>query len=1272
MKLVRSVLILFSSLLFLISCSKTSETPTRLKLYLAGLGTMPTGVGDGGAILFGKSSDGKSFGKKILTTEEVLDIPNGQWKFYAVFWDATSTMMAGNAYCAKSSATLSGTDVTVNLNATNANCADSEFSNNQHFTNLSGKIQFPEVFIEDCDELPANGYGCGLANQGNALSYRYVFSEFKKDASGVLFSPNKTYSSCKAFNEANLAMSSGINFPVGSLGSPFVIQIEFFLGSSSCNPTEPRGVVVSTLNGGVGVPAASGLVKFSNTECSSGSTSYYYLMSDKPLEEKRCTDDLGTYSGSCNFTSFPVSYKRFMPAGQCSGTTAANPSFKHIVSIPKDRVCQNFINLSAPVGSHVFASGNGTRLRPFKVCTEWQLNQIGEVDSVSTNANAHYKLMNDLDMNKVTFGPYPPPTCAGVAGSELSAYHNLNALDQFVVGSCGTIRTSENPGFTGAFNGNGKTIKNVRMQVKNIEYVGFARELKTGGRIFNLNFSNVEVEGRNYVGTAVGMIFSSGGTVDNVKVKKGNIEARSGNPGNGHYVGAIAGKVDSSGRLLNVYAADSTVRGVSWVGGIVGGINNGKLLKSSFSGHIQSESDLVANSFTGGLVGEINQGSIENSFSEGHMLARSEFIGGITGKNTNANLNNVYSSMAIHGRFSAGSFYQGGLIGYNTGTIYQGIFSGSLKHDPMASLSEYGIAYNDMGTISEVYSIFSPGDNGAVSNILTEGEFLANTVTFSAPSFWTLGMGHFPRLAYESRPCLQVANREAITLQYSNGRGTLLNPVAICSIDQLKNIGTASSGKYFALLENINLSHFSDPNDFVASFSGTLLGGDHYLFGLDIFVADDAGLDEIGLIKVNNGNIVNLKMANMNLTNVDGDDLSTGILVGKNNGLIRDISMTSGQVTAHKKVGLIVGENSGTLDHFYARSSNVYGYQQVGGILGHNTAAGDVFHVASDVHLSNNPAALSDYHSFGGVVGFNLGDIDQVEFESSISFGGPTSNSGGALYAGGITGQNFGVIKNALFSRYGSIRSPDSIKIGGIAGASLQGMISYSVAEGKIIYDNGGAFLAAGKTFHPLIGYIDDVNSTTSHLVGAVNSIGSVIANNQIYSSSGVGPYVHTLDTPGGVETEVATVASGKVDLMSLLNDFSRPMIPFTIATDHQLTADVEIPNGTYIELLKKYPAQASIHDTLTSYGYTNPQMKLISTYCPGGFSGSVGIEVCTNGFNIVFEDEANAANNRGYNRLLSYFVARMNNETLPASVPIWSLEPGSDDGPRLVQLHDD
>jgi hypothetical protein len=45
---------------------------------------------------------GESFGKKIINAEENLELPNGQWTFYALMWGSDRPIMNGKLHCGKS------------------------------------------------------------------------------------------------------------------------------------------------------------------------------------------------------------------------------------------------------------------------------------------------------------------------------------------------------------------------------------------------------------------------------------------------------------------------------------------------------------------------------------------------------------------------------------------------------------------------------------------------------------------------------------------------------------------------------------------------------------------------------------------------------------------------------------------------------------------------------------------------------------------------------------------------------------------------------------------------------------------------------------------------------------------------------------------------------------------------------------------------------------------------------------------------------------------
>jgi len=99
---IKKLFLLLSLITLIASCSKGVEkTSAKLSLKLAGIVDLSSGIGSGGAILFGRNAVGETFGKKINATEVDLEIPNGAWVFYALMWSNDSTAMNGKVHCGK-------------------------------------------------------------------------------------------------------------------------------------------------------------------------------------------------------------------------------------------------------------------------------------------------------------------------------------------------------------------------------------------------------------------------------------------------------------------------------------------------------------------------------------------------------------------------------------------------------------------------------------------------------------------------------------------------------------------------------------------------------------------------------------------------------------------------------------------------------------------------------------------------------------------------------------------------------------------------------------------------------------------------------------------------------------------------------------------------------------------------------------------------------------------------------------------------------------------
>lgn len=1226
--------------IILSGCSKSpGKTDAKLKLNLSGIASISAG-GTSGTILFGKNLKGDSFGKRLAGTEEVLELPNGAWTFYAFTWGSDSTPLNGKVYCGKSINQLSGTETTIAMSLTNANCADAEYSAGLHY-NVAGVVRFADLFIEECDDVNSANWYCGYGNQGSALSYRFKFQNYIRPSMGeALFSPEVITSACKKIDTTNAAdlMKTGlpVNFPAGGAGIPFVASIEFFLGSQNCDTTDAKGVHNVVLRNGVGAPS-SVLSKFlsSTTSCTFSTPDYPV----DPAEKKNlCESYYGNWTGS-TCTTIPAGISRFAPS--CSSmSSGANPVLKHLIALPKSIVCDKYNGMYSPIGGHPFAAGNGTLERPYKICTEWQLNQIGETSAPAAYALSSYKLMNDLDMNKTDFlFPASRPICSGVGGSILKNHHNLNSLDK-ISSDCTTEFATT--GFSGTFFGGNKTIRNARIQAESVTELGFVRKLTGSGKVINLNFKNAEVRGFNQVGLVAGAISGSSNQIANVTAESVDVEASS-NTGSGTYVGGIAGYISIGSALINdVHVNKGKIRGKEMVGGLIGK-TYGTLKNSHFRGVIST--DYQSTGDVGGLVGHGAAGAqIISSFSEGLIDTSLQYSGGIAGKFFGT-INEAYSNMIIDSRYGSAAYLAGITADATSATISNVYFDGQLLYSGSGTPTKSGIfVTGSVGT--NCYSSFASNPSGCSQ--ITSANFRTSLPTFSVSTNWVFTTGSLPRLIWEQRPCLLTANHATISAQTALGRGTLLSPVIICNNSQFTSMSGGTATIFYRLGDDLNLTSLT-PATTLASFNGQLDGDDKIIYGVDMTYAigDNASGYE-GIFR-SLGTLATVKKLNFfgnQVNNTAGtNDTAVGLIVGENKGRLENIMMLSNKVSGYTKVGLAVGHNKGVLKAFKAAKGRVSAEMQLGGLVGYNDLNGRI--IQSKVDLDILPEA-GIFTAIGGVAGLNAGEMDQVHFQGKIKSSTVSTNAN-SVRAGGIAGFNSttGTITNALYDNRASIELANVEKIGGLVGEN-GGLINYSVSLGKVLYSNAGGIGTVSEYFHPLAGF-NNGGTISPDVFFLENNIGSVL-NFAVTSAACTGDL-----SP----CNVGTTINGSADYFSPsyggggeLNNLSP--VASVSGTTFTYNTGIAYPSSTNLNFYRSYV----LSDTS---GIRTPiQLGLLSNYCPGGFTAS---GLCSGGFDIA-EMEGD-----GSGRILNYYLAMMNGQPVPAGTPIWEFS--SDDGPRLLQLDD-
>lgn len=1300
---------LILTLLLALGCTKSpGKTAAKLKLDLSRIVDVSSGIGSGGAILFGRNHLGNIFGKRLIGSEENLDLPNGNWVFYALMWDSAggATPMNGKVHCAKAAQQLSGADTSISLNLDNANCADPEFSEGRIYTDVvSGHKRFADVFFEECDVANATtAFSCGLGNQGSGLSYRLKFQSFRKSpTTPFVFEGEPIVSSCRQANAVPSINSAPfpVNFPSGALATPFVVTMEVFLSSVNCDPNDPKGVFQFSLNQGLkSQNPIDHKVLFSTSEAT---VSFYDFNGTMAENEKKCEEELLGYWTGSTCTTVPATVTRFAPAVMIVTQNVSTPAIKHLFQIPKPFLCGRYIDSSALVGTHPFAGGDGSDLRPYKICSEWQINQIGERHATSNGfKTSSFKLMNDLDMNKADFNAGLRPTCMGVLNSIYDHHHNFNPFDQATLVGCTAADINATPGYSGKFNGNNKTIYNARINIKSATSVGMIRSLAANGQVKDLSLVNLEVSGAGNVGGIAGYVEpSSNAKISNIKMKNVDIES------NGSTAGAVVGMLGNTGIISGVKVHDGHVRGMNFVGGLVGE-TSGLIEKSMFRGELDQYNSQIGG-YIGGVSGNAGTSSMMDSvFSEGSIKTSLQFAGGIAGHNMGS-ITNAYSNMYIASNYQNADARIGGIVGFNETGAVSAVYSDSILKYTGGGATPGIDGISAQGTPPS--NCFSTGLTTASGCTALTFVTLRDGTHFGADINWKADIGGtLPRLAWEaailSRPCLLAENLAVISSQIGAGRGSAANPIVLCNSAQVKSLGAAITGQYFKLAEDISLADWTNL-DMVPSFAGILDGNDRAFYGLNI---NSVGSNNHAIFKANSGIIFNLNVVGNKLVHSSVGD--TGILVGSNAGMIKKVYLLGNEVDGVDNVGVISGSNSGSILDSSADDGVVRGQSYVGGIVGVNSGA--VTRVASSVSI-RDLASYPNYFKFGGVAGYNNtgASIDQALFDGRIEMQAVSGMAGSQIYTGGLVGYNGGAITNSMTKNYSTLWVKNTEYIGGLVGVNA-GSIATSIALGKVVYANGIVPIVS-NTFNPIVGFNNGGTIAASNYYLA-NNIGTMLSGNQQVSNCSIISLNQSCTTLASFDVLAAnffdmSYGSGGDTLTAMV-----PIItPFSLMVNGDLTTSTYmvtvpssagilpgmscqgtgIPVGAYVVTVPdSFTVQLNIPVGMTAAGVplsftdrfkfdfvtadnggvnimSNQFVNFYAGHTPANTTGAYTIGSFGNfniysGYDMAY-DSGDPATSIHHDRLMEYHKAMMDNRLPNLPPPIWEMEPGR--GPRLVQI---
>lgn len=245
--------------------------------------------------------------------------------------------------------------------------------------------------------------------------------------------------------------------------------------------------------------------------------------------------------------------------------------------------------------------GDGTVQNPYLVST------VGDLQQISSDLKANYKVVNDINMNTYNGDWLPINNFAGVLDGDNKVISNLS-IDG----------TASHAGLFGML-GTNATIKNIIFTEPTLQ--ASASCLHAGilaGEATQDSIHNIHVYDANISSTTDKVDAVTGGIVGDMAlysgIKGSSFQGVINMPG-ASYVGGIVGQAATNSEI-KVCATKADITGNDGVGGIAGATGDACPISNS---HVQGK--LVANNTIGGIAGSSERGLINNCIFSGNITA---------------------------------------------------------------------------------------------------------------------------------------------------------------------------------------------------------------------------------------------------------------------------------------------------------------------------------------------------------------------------------------------------------------------------------------------------------------------------------------------------------------------------------------------------------------------------------------------------------------------------------------------------------------------------
>ena len=273
-------------------------------------------------------------------------------------------------------------------------------------------------------------------------------------------------------------------------------------------------------------------------------------------------------------------------------------------------------------------------------------NCIGELAYSNANENGQHNFVNGFC---TLCGGFEPATLnedgvyeIGTAGqlywfAELVNSGNTSAnaiLTADIVVNEGTVTESSTDArvwtpignrdnkYTGAFDGNNKTVSGLYFNNTDTKYVGLFGYIGENGTVKNTGVINSYFNGLWFVGGVVGANY---GTITNCY--------NTGEVSGVYFTGGIVGQ--NCGTITRSYNT-GIIEGFEFIGGVAGCNDGGTITNCYNIGEVSGSYEV------GGVVGKNFEGIISNCYNTGEVSGANDYIGGVAGTNQTGTITNCY------------------------------------------------------------------------------------------------------------------------------------------------------------------------------------------------------------------------------------------------------------------------------------------------------------------------------------------------------------------------------------------------------------------------------------------------------------------------------------------------------------------------------------------------------------------------------------------------------------------------------------------------------